>query len=195
MQLLLSCYMVADAPVVEYVLVSKLETFLPSRNSNWWRFPMGLYSVSAPSRKLIPIDCGASYKTSQVEKCGCRHWRFRVKVHTVQLTKLPHPHSRGVHRLHGLMATIATTGPSRLLQITYPAQCSGPTTALPGGFMCICWHLPTVRGPLPTHFSRTIQISYCMSICLAGSWLSCYEIASNTSWWCRCWPEPILHCC
>ena len=41
-----------------------------------------------------------------------------MKVHTVQLTKLPRPHSRGVHRLHGFMATIATTGLSSLSQIT-----------------------------------------------------------------------------
>jgi len=78
---------------------------------------------------------------------------FRVKVHTVQLTKLPRPHSRGVHRLRGWMATIATAGLSSLSQITYPAHRGGPTAMLPMGFVCVCLHLPSNRGLLPAHFS------------------------------------------
>jgi len=116
-----------------------------------------------------------------------------VKVHTVQLTKLPRPHSR-VHRLLGFMATIATTDLLTLLsQITYPAHSSGRlTVALPGGFVCVCRYLPSIRGPSPAHFLYTIPIPYCMSIGLAGHRVTCYEIASNTSRRCQCSPELIL---
>jgi hypothetical protein len=73
------------------------------------------------------------------------------------------------------MATIATAGLSSLLsQITYTANSSrGPTAARPGGFVCVCQHLPSIRGPLPAHFSYTIQIPYYMSIWLAGHRLTC----------------------
>jgi len=149
------------------------------RNST--HFSGGLSSFSDSPRKHIPVDRGSPYTASQVEDWGCRHWRFRVKVHIVQLlVVLPHPHSRGVHRLSGFMATIATSGLSSLPQITYTAQWSWPSTAVPGGFVSVCRHLPIIGSPLPTHFSETIQIPYCMSICLAGHQLTCDEIASKT---------------
>jgi hypothetical protein len=83
-----------------------------------------------------------------------------VKVHTVQLTKLPHPHSRGVHRLLGFMATIATAGLSSLSQITYPARSSARSTAaLPGGFVC----LPT-SPKFPRSITRPLLIGYANTI-------------------------------
>ena len=96
------------------------------------------------------------------------------KVHTVQLlTKLPRPHSSGVHRHCQFMAPIATAGLSRLTQITYPAQCSGPTAVLPVAFMC----LPTspkyqwsITRPLLIDYPNTIYHTECLSAWLAPSW-------------------------
>ena len=90
-----------------------------------------------------------------------------MKVHTVQLRKLPRPHSRGVHRLLGFMPTIATAGLSSLSQITYTAHRRGPTAALPGGFVCVCQHLLSIRGPLPAHFSQTMQTILYVDLSLA----------------------------
>jgi len=140
-QLLIRFCTMLDARVVEYVSVSKLETILHSCNLIWGRFAVGRSSVSACPRKLIPVDRGSPYTATQVEEWGFRDWRFRVKKHTVQLTKLPRLHSRGVHRLCGLMTTIATAGPLRLSQITYPVRSSGPTPELPRGFVCVCQYL------------------------------------------------------
>jgi len=60
---------VADARVVEYVLVSvsKMETLLHSCNSNWRRFSVGRSSSASP-RKLIPVDRGSPYSASRVEE-------------------------------------------------------------------------------------------------------------------------------
>jgi len=145
-------YVSVSVLVLVLVLVSKLETLFHSCNSNWRHFSEGHSWVSASPRKLIPVNRRSPYVASRVEEWGCRHWRFRVKVHTLQLIKLPRSHSWGVHTLLGFMATITTAGLSSLSQITYPAHCRGQTATLPGGFVCVCRHLPSIRDPLPTHF-------------------------------------------
>jgi len=60
------------------------------------------------------------------------YWQFRVKVHTLQpLILLPHPHSRGVHRLRWFFATIAPLSleaisnhiPSALMRSNHRTPC------------------------------------------------------------------------
>jgi hypothetical protein len=133
----------------------------------------------SPSIALPHLALGSSFRyMADVNtwpcgwRSGCCHSRFTVKVHTVQLlVVLPYPHSRGVHRHHRFMAKIATASLLTLSRMIYLAHCSGLTTALPRGFMCVCSHLPSIPSPLPAHCSQTMQIpfhSVCHSACLAA---------------------------
>jgi len=124
----------------------------------------------------------------------CHHWRFGVKVHTVQRTKLPRPHSRGVHRLLGFIATIATASVSSLSQITYPALSScGPTAVLPRGLVC----KPTFRK-YPWSINWPLLIDYSNnSLYVNFSSLLCHRWTSSSNrcdhiQWCGCWPQHLL---
>jgi len=149
---------VVDALVAERVSVSvsvlKLEMLLHRCSWNWRCCSIGHYSDLAGPRKLIPVHRGSVYTPSLLEKWDSRHWRFRVKEHTIKLlVMLPHPHSKEVDRLHCFMATFVTTRLLRLLsQITYPVQYATPTAILAGGYVCVCWPFTSNCSPLPTHF-------------------------------------------
>jgi hypothetical protein len=142
---------VSDAHVFEYVsvLVSKLETLLHSCISNCRHFSIGRCSLASP-RKLIPVDRRSPYSASRVEE-GLSSLRVSGEgtIHTVQLTKIPRAHSRGVRRLRGLMATIVTAGLSGCPNSTQRTVADPPLHS-PG--VSICRHPPSIRSPLPTHF-------------------------------------------
>jgi len=125
---------------------------------NWRRFSIAairigdaspkvhLSSVSASPRKLNPVDHGFPYPAFRVEEWGCRNWRFRVKVYTVQLLKeLPRPHSRGLHRCRGFMATIATASLSSLCRKSHSqriALVDQPQRSL--GVLCVSANISQV---------------------------------------------------
>jgi len=161
--------MVADACVVDYVSGLKLETLPHSCNWNWRRSSVGHFTVSASTGKLNPVHGGSLHVSSHVEESSHCHWKFRAKVHIVQLlTNLPHPHTTGVHSLHRFMATIATAGLSSMSLIKSRVHSSRSTVALPGGFVC----LPT-SPKYPWSISCRLFIDYPNTILSVdlSSWL------------------------
>jgi len=141
---------VADACVAEYgsVSVLKLQTLLHRCYLNWRWFSNGPPSISTCHENLIPNDRRSPYMRLWVEEWGWYHWRFRVKVHTVQLlVMVPQHHSAGVHRLCGFLAPIAMAGLSSLLsKISFTADHCGGTTALDWGFLCVSHHHPCMHS-------------------------------------------------
>ena len=57
----------ADAHVIEYVLVWKLERLLHCNNWNWRQLSVSHSSVLASPMTFIHVDCGSPYMVSQVE--------------------------------------------------------------------------------------------------------------------------------
>jgi hypothetical protein len=120
----------------------------------------GCSSISAIPGYDITVDRGSLYAAFLVVE-----WLTSMKVygagtiHTVQLTTLPRPHSRGDHKLPRFSATIATAGLSWVSHIKYPSRCSGPTAAFHPGFIC----LPTLPK-YPQSNSRPLHRDYSNSI-------------------------------
>jgi len=157
--------MVADGRVVEYmsvsVLVSKLGMLRYSSILNWRCFSEDRSYISASHRRLIPRDHGSLYAVTRWEEWGCHHWRFRVKVHIVQLTKLPLLHSRGINRFMDSWPQL----PPPVSQVCHKSHTQHTVANQPPhgtGVSCV---LANVSQVSPIHYlptSHRLSKQYCM---------------------------------